>query len=146
MKILPYWLRFLLLLVLFILKNKSLCLFFCQFLFQKFFIIFLNINDQQVKEGEVKKKLDVAEKQKDEEKKKQGEAILAVLNESKKSLEDCDKEIEVKENNAREALEVAGGLLKHGMESLGTGKRDVTALEVATVMIQSPHKKMAEVN
>ena len=64
----------------------------------------------------MKKKLDLPEKQKDEEKKKQVEANLEALYESKKSLEDFDKEIEVKEKNARKALEVAQGLLKHGME------------------------------
>ena len=119
--------------------------FFCQFLWQINFILFLRINDQQLKEEEMKKKLDLPEKQKDEEKKKQVEANLEALYESKKSLEDFDKEIEVKEKNARKALEVAQGLLKHGMESLVTAKRDVTALRVARVMIQSPHKKMAEV-
>ena len=119
--------------------------FFCQFLWQINFILFLRTNDQQLKEEEMKKKLDLPEKQKDEEKKKQVEANLEALYESKKSLEDFDKEIEVKEKNARKALEVAQGLLKHGMESLVTAKRDVTALRVARVMIQSPHKKMAEV-
>ena len=120
--------------------------FFCQFLWQINFILFLRINDQQLKEEEMKKiLLDLPEKQKDEEKKKQVEANLEALYEIKKSLEDFDKKIEVKEKNARKALEVAQGLLKHGMESLVTAKRDVTALRVARVMIQSPHKKMAEV-
>ena len=120
--------------------------FFCQFLWQINFILFLRINDQQLKEEEMKKiLLDLPEKQKDEEKKKQVEANLEALYESKKSLEDFDKKIEVKEKNARKALEVVQGLLKHGMESLVTAKRDVTALRVARVMIQSPHKKMAEV-
>lgn len=53
--------------------------FFCQFLWQINFILFLRTNDQQLKEEEMKKKLDLPEKQKDEEKKKQVEANLEAL-------------------------------------------------------------------
>ena len=67
---------------------------------------------------------------------------LTALYESKKSLEDGDKEIEVKEKNTRQALEDAQGLLKHGTESLVASKGDVTALGIATVMIQSSQVKI----
>ena len=75
-------------------------------------------------------------------KKKQTEAIFDSSFESKKSLEDGDKEIEVKEKNTREALEDAQGLLKHGTESLVASKGDITALGIATVMIQSSQVKI----
>ena len=108
-------------------------------------ILFVSINDQQLKKEEEKKKLDAAEKQKDEEKKKYVEANLAAFYESKNSLEDRDKETVVKEKNAREEVEVALGILKHGTESLLAAKRDLTALGVTTVMIQSSQEKMAAV-
>ena len=108
-------------------------------------ILFVSINDQQLKKEEEKKKLDAAEKQKDEEKKKYVEANLAAFYESKNSLEDRDKDTVVKEKNAREEVEVALGILKHGTESLLAAKRDLTALGVTTVMIQSSQEKMAAV-
>ena len=108
-------------------------------------ILFVSINDQRLKKEEEKKKLDAAEKQKDEEKKKYVEANLAAFYESKNSLEDRDKETVVKEKNAREEVEVALGILKHGTESLLAAKRDLTALGVTTVMIQSSQEKMAAV-
>ena len=108
-------------------------------------ILFVSINDQQLKKEEEKKKLDAAEKQKDEEKKKYVEANLAAFYESKNSLEDRDKETVVKEKNAREEVEVAKGILKHGTESLVAAKRGLTALGVTTVMIQSSQEKMAAV-
>ena len=108
-------------------------------------ILFVSINDQRLKKEEEKKKLDAAEKQKDEEKKKHVGANLAAFYESKNSLEDHDKETVVKEKNAREEVEVALGILKHGTESLLAAKRDLTALGVTTVMIQSSQEKMAAV-
>ena len=108
-------------------------------------ILFVSINDQQLKKEEEKKKLDAAEKQKDEEKKKHVGANLAAFYESKNSLEDHDKETVVKEKNAREGVEVAKGILKHGTESLVAAKRGLTALGVTTVMIQSSQEKMAAV-
>ena len=46
--------------------------------------------------------------------------------------------------NAREALEVAQGLLKHGTETLVAAK-DVSTLGAATVLVQSSQEKMAVV-
>ena len=48
----------------------------------------------------------------------------------------------MKEKNTREALEDAQGLLKHGTESLVASKGDITALGIATVMIQSSQVKI----
>lgn len=69
--------------------NKYLRLYFSLILIaNKFYsILFLKINDQQLKDEEEKKDVDAAEKQKDEEKTKQAEAVLY---ESVKSLEDRD--------------------------------------------------------
>ena len=94
MKILLYWINFVFLpatkqtLFCFFL-NKYLRLYFSLILIaNKFYsILFLKINDQQLKDEEEKKDVDAAEKQKDEEKTKQAEAVLY---ESVKSLEDRD--------------------------------------------------------
>lgn len=94
MKILLYWINFVFLpatkqaFFLFFL-NKYLRLYFSLILIaNKFYsILFLKINDQQLKDEEEKKDVDAAEKQKDEEKTKQAEAVLY---ESVKSLEDRD--------------------------------------------------------
>ena len=69
--------------------NKYLRLYFSLILIaNKFYsILFLKINDQQLKDEEEKKDVDAPEKQKDEEKTKQAEAVLY---ESVKSLEDRD--------------------------------------------------------
>ena len=69
--------------------NKYLRLYFSLILIaNKFYsILFLKINDQQLKDEEEKKDVDAAENQKDEEKTKQAEAVLY---ESVKSLEDRD--------------------------------------------------------
>ena len=70
---------------------------------------------------------------------------MAAHYERNKSLEDRNKEFVVKEKNAIEAIEVAQGILKHGTESLVAAKRGLTALGVATVMIQSSQEKMDQV-
>ena len=69
--------------------NKYLRLYFSLILIaNKFYsILFLKINDQQLKDEEEKKDVDAAEKQKEEEKTKHAEAVLY---ESVKSLEDRD--------------------------------------------------------
>lgn len=84
-------------------------------------ILFLKINDQRLKDEEEKKIVDAAEKQTDEEKTKQAEAALY---ESVKSLEDRVIYIEVKEKNAREALEIALAFLEHRTESPVAAKGD----------------------
>ena len=69
------------------------------------------MDDQRLKEKAEKKKLNDAEKEKLEDAKKQAEANLQLIHDSKKTLEDQDKDLEEKEKKAREALDVAQELL-----------------------------------
>ena len=61
-------------------------------------------------------------------------------------MEDQDKDLEEKERKAREALDVAQELLKHGTDRLLSANGDTAAIGVATIMIQSSQDKMKEVN
>ena len=104
------------------------------------------MDDQRKKEEADKKSMTDKEIEILEEEKKRAEENLKMIADSKQTLDEHDKEIHRKEGEAREALKVAQGLLKHGTDRLVTAKGDKSAIGVTTVMIQSAQEKMDEVN
>ena len=100
---------------------------------------------RQKEESEKKNKTD-EEKEKLDEEKKRTEENLKMISESKQTLQQRDEDIDKKEVEARESLEIAQGLLKHGTDRLLSAKGDASAIGVATVMITSAQDKMSEVD
>ena len=61
-------------------------------------------------------------------------------------MQEKDLALEKKETKAREALDVAQGLLKHATDRLVEANGDAAAIGIATIMLQSSQEKVSEVN
>ena len=105
-----------------------------------------HLNDEHLKEELKRHKLSNAEKEKTDGAKGQVEMNLQLIEESQKSMEEKDEALEVKEDNARESLRVAQGLLKHGTDRFVEAHGESTANSIVTILIQSSQEKIKEVN